>query len=130
MTTSYTWTAQGSTSNWNNPGNWTAGGPPGATDIAAFTGVDSSITGNATVGAILCEGAQMDAFYGTLSVLGLASLTTAMTVTANAQVIFVTNAELHAPTLAVGVLGRGRIHTLSGRRSGLGRSHCPDHPIT
>jgi hypothetical protein len=103
----YTWTAQGKTSNWNDAGNWTPGGPALATDIAAFTGVDSSITGDATVGAILCEGAQTDTFLGTLSVLGVAGQPYAMTVAANAEVTFGPGAQLSAPTLGVGVIGGG-----------------------
>lgn len=112
--TTYTWTAQGQTANWNDPGNWSVGGPPGTADIAAFTGVDSTIAGNAMVGAILAEGAQSDLFTGSITVLGLAAETYAVTIGANAQVGFAAGAALATPTLAVGTVPGSGALSLDG----------------
>jgi hypothetical protein len=48
------WTGAGVNTNWNNPANWTAGGPPNALQTASFDGTFSNQP-NVTIGTIVGE---------------------------------------------------------------------------
>jgi hypothetical protein len=113
--TSFTWTGQGKTGAWSDAGNWSAGGPPGAADLALFdTGINSTVTGDATVGGIDFVGAQTVDFAGAIMAHGLAGLPYAVTVGLNAQIEFGSGASLAAPSLEVGVGGGSSTLTMAG----------------
>ena len=48
------WTGAGANTNWNNPANWTAGGPPNALQVASFDGTFSNQP-NITISTIVGE---------------------------------------------------------------------------
>jgi fibronectin-binding autotransporter adhesin len=106
----FTWTGDGGTDGWSDPTNWSpANGPPGASDLALFnTGIDSTITGNGTVGGLQFIGAEADNFTGTITAVGLAGQTATVSVDSNAEVTFAAGAALDLTgELAVGVTASG-----------------------
>jgi len=112
----FTWTGQGKHGAWSARGNWSPhGGPPGAGDLALFdTGIDSAVTGDATVGGIEFLGVQTLGFAGAITAEGLAGLPYAVTIGLNAQIAFGAGASLTAPSLEVGVDGGSSTLTMSG----------------
>ena len=111
----FTWTGHGKHSGWAARGNWSpGGGPPGAGDLALFdTGINSAVTGDATVGGVEFVGAQTVSFAGAITAKGLAGMPYAVTIGLNAQVEFLGGASLTAPSLEVGVGGGSGELTMS-----------------
>ena len=104
--TKYTWSGQGTTTAWDDAGNWSPNGVPGADDLAAFTSANATVTGNEVVGAITILAPTDLSFTGTVTTRGLAGTTASFQVGGGARAAFTAGSSLTvADRLTVGLDG-------------------------
>jgi hypothetical protein len=119
---SNTWTNQGTSTSWNDGGNWSAGPPPGDGDTAFFGGADVTVTGTASVGALEMAGPQMVSFAINLDALGVAGQPYAVELLGSAQGAFQPGSQLVAPAVGIGSDAIGIVLTMVGSAAKVGKT--------
>ena len=102
--TTYHWLGRTARLNFGQAHNWSpGGGPPGATDIAEFGGLNSTVNGSATIGMLLFDAPTSLQFTGAIDAVGISG-GNAVHLGAGAEVTFDAGASLTAATkLEVGL---------------------------